>query len=76
MGGSSAGRLRLNYCILVLILWGWVVVGLWSLCVCVQVCRVYRLIVELFFLCLFLYCLLACFFSFCNFCGFCGFLRV
>lgn len=68
MGGSFAGRLRLNYCI-----FGVNFVGLGScwvvefVCVCVQIFRVYSLVAELFFLCLFLSCfacLLAFFFPF------------
>ncbi len=63
---------------LVLILWGWVVVGLWSLCVCVCVCvcvqifRVYSLVAELFFLCLTL-CCFACLLPFAISAAFAGF---
>ncbi len=84
MGGSFAGRLRLNYCI-----FGVNFVGLGScwvvefvcVCVCVCVC-VFKFLGYIVWLqsCSFCACffvaLLACFFSFCNFCGFCGFLRV
>jgi hypothetical protein len=75
VGGSFAGRLRLNYCI-----FGVDFVGLGScwvvefVCVCVrvQICWVYRSVAHLFFLCLFLCCLIA-FFPFAISAAFAGF---